>query len=165
MAEPEKKSPAPVEVVNTEPLQVQIIAPEKDPLLLDLDIARAQPKPNVEPAVAPQVTTTTTTTNAPPPVMPPTVTKLEGVTLPPTTTEQEDIVVGRQAQIGRIWEFTQSILSVLITVAVIYAELTGVSSVTLGNAFFFVVSLYLIRTNHTKIGGIGPKTTDKYEGR
>lgn len=108
--------------------------------------------------VAPAVTTTT----APVPV---TVTKGEGVTLAPRTTEQEDIVVGRQAEIGKIWEWTQSVLSVLITVAVIYGELTGTSSTTLGNAFFFVVSLYLIRTNHVKIGGEGPKATDKYLGR
>lgn len=101
------------------------------------------------------------------PVKPePILTPAGRLSLPPTTTEQEDIVVGRQAQIGRIWEWTQSILSVLITVAVIYAELKGISSVTLGNAFFFVVSLYLIRTNHTKIGGIGPKANEPpYRGR
>lgn len=121
------------------------------------------PMPVVIAAVVEPVPVTIEPSAPPPP--PPMVTKGEGVTLSPTTTEQEDVVVERQAAIGRIWEYTQSVLSVLITVAVIYAELTGVSSVTLGNAFFFVVSLYLIRTNHVKIGGDGPKANEIYRGR
>lgn len=158
-------TPAPVEVVASIPISVQI-APES------LASLGAPPAGTAEPVTATQGVPATAATGTPvnmtvmaPAAMPNTVTKLEGVTLPPTTTEQEDIVVGRQAAIGKIWEWTQSVLSVLITIAVIYAELTGISSVTLGNAFFFVVSLYLIRTNHQKIGGEGPKANEMYRGR
>lgn len=60
-----------------------------------------------------------------------------------------------QRRINVIWEFTQASLTILITIAVIYAELSGKSSTTLNNGFFAVIATYLARTNHTKIGGVG----------
>lgn len=168
--EPQKPEPLPVDVISSVPLSVQL-APESLASLGAPPAGTAEPvtattatsQAILTPQTAPAGEPVNVTVVAPPPSV--TVTKGEGVTLSPRTTEQEDIVVGRQAEIGKIWEWTQSVLSVFITLAVIYAELTGVSSVTLGNAFFFVVSLYLIRTNHSKIGGEGPKANEIYRGR
>lgn len=94
--------------------------------------------------------------------MPATVTKLEGVTLPPTTTEEQDKVTSRQSRISVLWESSQSMISLAITGAVIYCQIQGIQSETLNNAFFFVVATYLQRTNHVRIGGVGAKP---YEGR
>lgn len=94
--------------------------------------------------------------------MPATVTKLEGVTLPPTTTEEQDKVTSRQSRISVLWESSQSLISLAITGAVIYCQIQGIQSETLNNAFFFVVATYLQRTNHVRIGGVGAKP---YEGR
>lgn len=163
MAEPEKKSPAPVEVVNTEPLQVQIIAPEKDALLLDLDIPRAQPKPNVEPAAQPQATTTTTvTTNAPTAA---TVLKGEGVTLTPTTTEEGDRVTQGQRHINRVWEYSQSAIALMITLAVIYCAVNEITSQELSNGFFLIIGFYFSRQNHQNTGGVGPKPDASVQSR
>lgn len=184
MAEPEKKSPAPVEVVNTEPLQVQIIAPEKDPLLLDLDIARAQPKPNVEPVAQTQATTTTTvTTNALPPA---TVTKGEGQTLAPTTTEQDDLVTQGQRDINKLWEETQSKIALLVVVAgvvinsilillVVFLDrevsttqlaLLSISLQFINLTTGIVIGFYFSRVNHEQRGGTGKRPQpEAYTGR
>lgn len=87
MPEPKPLSPAPVEVVNKEPVIVTVVDASGAPTVV--------PDELVTSAASPQATTTTTTiTNAQPAA---TVLKGEGTTLSPTTTEQEDIVVGRQA--------------------------------------------------------------------
>lgn len=82
--------------------------------------------------------------------------------LPPTTTEQEDVVTAGQRRINIIWEATQSTIAILITGATIYGSLKNVNSDVLTNAFFLIVSMYFVRTNHQMIGGVGVK---KYQGR
>lgn len=166
MAEPEKKSsgPLPVEVTNTQPLQVTVVAPEKDALLLDLDIARAQPKPNAEPAAQPQVTTTTTTTNAPPPLPVP-VAKSENLTLPPNTTAADDLVTKGQRHINRVWEYSQSAIALMITLAVIYCAVNEITSQELSNGFFLIIGFYFSRQNHQNTGGVGPKPDASVQSR
>jgi len=82
-------------------------------------------------------------------------------TLPPTTTEQEDIVVKGQRRINLVWELTQAIIAISITGAIIYSAIHKINNEVLTNAFFLIVSMYFVRTNHTMIGGIGRK----YMGR
>lgn len=81
------------------------------------------------------------------------------LTLPPTTTEQEDFTTAGQRRINLIWEFTQATIAIMITSAVVYNAATG-REITkdLSNAFFLIVSMYFVRTNHSLIGGIGKKT-------
>ncbi len=85
--------------------------------------------------------------------------------LPANTTAQEDIVSAGQRKINLIWEATQSTISVLITVAVIYCAITKNLNETITNAFFLIVGFYFSRTNHSAIGGVGPKPIQIYEGR
>lgn len=81
-----------------------------------------------------------------------------GGSLQPTTTKQQDLVVAGQRRINIIWEVTQAILAITITWANIYCVIEGIPPGELSAAFFMVITMYLIRTNHTKIGGVGPKT-------
>jgi hypothetical protein len=79
------------------------------------------------------------------------------LTLPPNTTEQEDMVTAGQRRVNLVWEFTQAIIAVMITAAIVYCAIKGIDSRVLNNAFFLIVSMYFVRTNHHLIGGVGPK--------
>ncbi len=75
--------------------------------------------------------------------------------LPPTTTLQEDLRTLGQRRVNIIWELTQAILAIIVTMAIIYLALTDRHSEILNNAFMAILTLYFVRTNHTKIGGPG----------
>jgi len=77
--------------------------------------------------------------------------------LKPTTTAQEDIVTAGQRKINLIWECTQGLIAVMITASVIYTIINKIESTVLTNAFFLIVSMYFVRTNHSLIGGVGTK--------
>lgn len=62
-----------------------------------------------------------------------------------------------QRRINLIWEFTQGIIAVAITSAKIYCSVNVIDSPELTNAFFLIVSMYFVRTNHHLIGGVGTK--------
>jgi hypothetical protein len=62
-----------------------------------------------------------------------------------------------QRRINLIWEFTQGIIAVAITAAKIYCSISSIESPELTNAFFLIVSMYFVRTNHHLIGGVGSK--------
>lgn len=62
-----------------------------------------------------------------------------------------------QRRINLIWESTQALIAIGITAAVIYSELKKIESTVLINAFFLVISVYLVRTNHSVVGGAGSK--------
>lgn len=81
--------------------------------------------------------------------------------LPPETTAEADRKTAGQRHINRVWETTQAVVTVLITIAAITNALLGVESDVINFAFVAVISSYYARTNHTMIGGVGPK----YEGR
>lgn len=85
--------------------------------------------------------------------------------LPAKTTVQEDLIVAGQRRINLIWETTQSMISVLITGAIIYCAINKIVSQELTNAFFLIVGFYFSRTNHAAIGGIGEKPREIYSGR
>jgi len=74
--------------------------------------------------------------------------------LPPTTTHQEDEVTKGQRTINKIWEVTQALIAISITSAKIYTAIYQIESADLTNAFFLIVSMYFVRTNHQLIGGV-----------
>lgn len=103
-------------------------------------------------------------------VMPPTVTKGEGTTLPPTTTEQEDTVTAGQRLVNLTWELTQSTIAiavVLFTMVKAFLLSQGQDIPTImAVAFGTIVGFYFARTNHQAIGGIGKKPVEPpYTGR
>ena len=95
----------------------------------------------------------------------------------PNTTLQQDKTLAGQRNVNIIWEFTQAIIAIVITVGVVVVSvhngLTNKGDIisefpaTLSNAFFLIVGFYFSRTNHQAIGGIGPKANvnQEYEGR
>lgn len=85
--------------------------------------------------------------------------------LKPNTTAQQDLTHAGQRKVNLIWEGTQSLIAVLISVAVIYASMTKVLSPELTNAFFLIIGFYFSRTNHSNIGGTGIKPVTDYQGR
>ena len=85
--------------------------------------------------------------------------------LKPTTTAQEDLTTHGQRIINKIWEYTQAVVAVLVTVAFLYCELKLIDSEAVKMAFTLVIGFYFSRTNHTQIGGTGAKPVDKYQGR
>lgn len=105
-----------------------------------------------------------------PPSPPHLVTKGEGTTLAPTTTEQEDTVTAGQRLVNMTWELTQSFIAVCVV------TFTMIKAFTLsqGNdiptimavAFGTVVGFYFARTNHQSQGGVGKKPIEgPYVGR
>lgn len=80
--------------------------------------------------------------------------------LTPTTTLAEDAVTAGQRRINLIWEMTQAAVAILITGAVIYNSVNKIESEVLTNAFFLIISMYFVRTNHRLIGGVGKKTDE-----
>jgi hypothetical protein len=85
--------------------------------------------------------------------------------LPSKTTEQEDITFAGQRRINLIWEIVQGFIAIIITASIIYNTIKGIDLGVLENAFFLIVSMYFVRTNHTKIGGIKRLSSEKYDGR
>lgn len=103
---------------------------------------------------------------AAPPAEKPIVTPAGNLSLPPTTTEQEDIVTAGQRQINMVWEMTQAAIAVAVTLGMIIMPIFNLQNDTLENAFFLIVGFYFSRTNHTAIGGIGRKPAmPEYRGR
>lgn len=82
--------------------------------------------------------------------------------LTPDTTAQEDLTFAGQRRVNLIWELTQAIVATMITGAVIFTAINRIESRELTYAFISIVTMYYVRTNHTKIGGTG---STPYEGR
>jgi len=79
------------------------------------------------------------------------------VSLPATTTAQQDITHAGQRRVNLIWETTQSVISVAVTLAVIYCAVEKISSPELTNSWFLIIGFYYSRTNHSASGGVGPR--------
>jgi hypothetical protein len=77
-----------------------------------------------------------------------------------TTTSEQNTVTAGQRRINLIWEITQGVTAVGITAGVIYCQIYHIPAPVLDNAFFLIVSMYFVRTNHTLVGGVGPKIGD-----
>jgi len=72
--------------------------------------------------------------------------------------KEQDKMTAGQRRINFIWEFTQATIAVIITLSVVYCDINKIESEKLTNAFFLIISMYFVRTNHSIIGGIGYKT-------
>lgn len=115
-----------------------------------------------------------------------TVTKGEGKTLAPTTTEAQDAVSEGQRRINLIWENTQSRIALMVVTAGVLLNsivvllvvffnrevtVTQLSLVSICLQFInltvgIVIGFYFSRVNHQAIGGVGPKPPEQpYTGR
>lgn len=152
---------------SPKPLDV-LISPEQAPVPV---VVVAETPPGATPAAAGATVPGTAGTPVNVTVMAPAppaalVTKKEGTTLAPTTTEQEDVVTAGQRRVNLIWETVQATLAISITFAIIYLAIVQTPAETITNAFFLIVGFYFSRTNHQAIGGEGKKPAEtKYEGR
>jgi hypothetical protein len=88
--------------------------------------------------------------------------------LPPTTTSQEDLTHAGQRRINLIWERTQAIIAIAVTVTALavvgcaaFIPVTGPIAVAaivfVTNLASLVINSYFQRTNHTRIGGVDPR--------
>lgn len=109
-----------------------------------------------------------------------TVSKGEGLTLHPTTTEESDRVTAGQRYVNRLWEHTQAAIAITVTFTTCFVlayltiisvqnniELTANALLLVGYLVVMATSIitaYFTRTNHEKTGGIGPKA-EGYTGR
>jgi hypothetical protein len=91
--------------------------------------------------------------------------------LPARTTFQEDLTTASQRKVNLIWESTQAVIALLVTIATmiagLYSMVNGVVQIPtiLAVAFGTVIGFYFSRTNHAAIGGIGLKPESPYLGR
>ncbi len=92
--------------------------------------------------------------------------------VPAQTTFQQDLVSAGQRRINLIWEWTQSIISVIVVVSnmivAIYDGLGHSDSAyptILSSSLFLIVGFYFSRTNHSAVGGVGVKPAEIYRGR
>lgn len=81
--------------------------------------------------------------------------------MPGSTIAQQDLTKAGQRRINMIWELTQGLIALAITAAKIYCSINEIKSDELTNAFFLIVSMYFVRTNHHIIGGVGIKGADE----
>ena len=103
------------------------------------------------------------------------------LSLPPKTTEQEDLTTAGQRKVNLVWEYTQAVIAGMVVLANmivgVFDGLTpqcgslgtnvchGEYPVILSSALFLIVGFYFSRTNHAAIGGVGWKPTPQYQGR
>ena len=84
---------------------------------------------------------------------------------------QQDLVYAGQRKINLIWEWTQSVIAVLVVIATLGCGIVGMSMnlqvpTIISVAFGMVTGFYFSRTNHAAIGGVGPKPAlTQYDGR
>jgi hypothetical protein len=72
------------------------------------------------------------------------------------TEDEEGRKTAGQRRVNILWEVTQAIIAVSVTFAVIACVVLNIEIPSvLENGFFVIVTTYLVRTNHTKIGGVG----------
>lgn len=83
------------------------------------------------------------------------------ISLPPDTTAEQDITTAGQRRVNLIWEFTQAAIAIMVTSALIYISVKKIEAQELKNAFFLIVSMYFVRTNHQLIGGVGAKPVNQ----
>jgi len=79
-----------------------------------------------------------------------------------TTSEQDRQTAGHR-RVNIIWEVTQSMIAMAVTMTTLYAAALialrpaagEASFLLLSNAFFLVIGFYFGRTNHQRTGGVG----------
>lgn len=72
-----------------------------------------------------------------------------------TTTQEEDRKTAGQRAVNRQWEFWQGMLALLVIGSFCWTAVKGTESPALAGLAGSIVTFYYVRTNHTKIGGVG----------
>ena len=68
---------------------------------------------------------------------------------PNVVRSSEDIESGQGSRrVNLVWEVTQAIIAISVTIAIIFTSIRGISNQELGNAFFLIIGFYFSRTNH-----------------
>ena len=75
--------------------------------------------------------------------------------LPATTTAEQDRRTAGQRRVNIIWEATQALMALSLTGAEIFCAVKDINAKALDVAFGAIVTMYFIRTNHTRTGGVG----------
>lgn len=86
---------------------------------------------------------------------------VERVAAPTTTSEENRHALG-QRRVNLIWETTQAVIALAVTLATLYAATSltlrgnagDAAFLLLSNAFFLVIGFYFGRTNHQRVGGV-----------
>jgi hypothetical protein len=91
---------------------------------------------------------------------------------PSDTTAQQDLTTEGQRRVNLIWEHTQSVIALVVVASAMVAgvyqafKIPGQIPTILSVAFGTVVGFYFNRTNHSAIGGVGPRPPESpYVGR
>lgn len=109
--------------------------------------------------------------NPPPPPQSHVQVQATDPSLPARTTFQQDLTTAGQRQINLIWEWTQAIIALLVVTATMGCGIVAMFQkdiqipTIIGVAFGMVTGFYFSRTNHEKVGGVGPKPETPYQGR
>lgn len=90
------------------------------------------------------------------------------VNIPPKTTTEQDRHSYGQRRINLIWEVTQAIIAIIVTMATLFVAaslaLRGdgqtAAFLLLSNAFFLVIGFYFSRSNHNRINDTAARTGD-----
>jgi len=95
---------------------------------------------------------------------------MEQDSVAPNTTLQEDLVTAGQRKINLIWEYTQSFIAISVVITTMIAGIVSMVydiqiPTVISIAFGMITGFYFSRTNHSAIGGVGPKPVSIYEGR
>ena len=69
-----------------------------------------------------------------------------------------------QRRINIIWEMTQSLIAIAVVITFLYvttkmiikSDMNDIAFIVLSNIVALVIGFYFGRTNHAKIGGVGP---------
>ena len=75
--------------------------------------------------------------------------------------DQQSKKTAGQRRINSLWEMTQTIMAISITFAMIYCGIKGINAPSINTAFVLVAAIYLVRTNHHRIGGSGSQTPNE----
>jgi hypothetical protein len=73
-----------------------------------------------------------------------------------------------QRRVNIVWELTQALVACSVTAATLwvagqlalYQKEQSAAFLLLSNAFFLVIGFYFGRTNHQRVGGIGPDSNE-----
>jgi divalent metal cation (Fe/Co/Zn/Cd) transporter len=90
-----------------------------------------------------------------------------------STTAEEDRHSYGQRRINLIWEITQAIIAVIVTIATLYVaarlalseQVQSAAFLLLSNAFFLIIGFYFSRSNHNRINDLAPKSPGAIDTR
>lgn len=133
----EQDEPVPVVIADVgQPLPVEVVATQPDPHTSTRTISNYTPQRT-------------------------TVARADDMVASPTTTAEEDLVTAGQRNINRVWEYTQSAISLIVVITTATGVLAGRFQLTTSplpaewwTIVGLVIGFYFSRSNHTRTGGV-----------